>query len=466
MVLDKLGDSLKSSLQKLAKAVFVSDALLNEIIKDIQRALLQSDVNVKLVFSLTKNIKERAKNEELPTGLSKREQVINIVYEELTNFLGGEFEPLKVTDKKKPFKVMLVGLFGNGKTTTIGKLGKYFHKRGLKVAAVQTDTWRPAAYDQLETNAKKAGIDFFGEKPDPKRKGDTNYPAEIYNKFQDEYKDYDVLLIDTAGRDALSDDLIKELGTLNKAVQANEILLTIGADVGQTAEKQAQAFHDSVGVTGVIITKMDGTAKGGGALSACAVTDANVKFIGTGEGVDAFEEFKPKNFVGRLLGMGDLESLLEKAQDAMTEKDAEDMSKKLMSGNFTLNDLYDQMQAMKKMGPLTKVMDLIPGMGGLNIPKDQLKAQEGKLETWKYIMDSCTKEEKEQPDILSSSRIERIAKGSGRSPAEVRDLLKHYKQSKKMVKSMKGMGGNQKNMEKMMKRMGGMKGFNLGNMGK
>lgn len=462
MVLGKLGDSLKSSLQKLANSVFVNDTALNELIKDIQRSLLQSDVNVKLVFSLTNAIKDRAKNEKTPSGLTKKEHIVHIVYEELTQFLGGEFVPITLDTEKKPFTIMLVGLFGNGKTTTIGKLAKYYTKRGFKVAAIQTDTWRPAAYEQLKTNASLANADFFGEVPDKKRRGDISYSKEIFEKHKKELKKYDIVLVDTAGRDALSSDLVEELKELNSVVEANETLLVIGADVGQTAESQAKSFHESCDITGVIISKMDGTAKGGGALSACSITKTNVKFIGTGEKIDDFEEFKPKNFVSRLLGMGDLESLLEKAKDAMSGKDSEEMGKKLLSGNFTLTDLYDQMMAMKKMGPLTKVMDLIPGMGGLNIPKEALKEQEKKLEAWKYIMDSCTKFELENPDEISQSRIQRVAAGSGRTEREIRDMLKQYKQSKKMMKMMKGGGsGNPKQMQKMMKRMGGLKGMGM-----
>ena len=448
MVLEKLGDSLKNTLNKIAKSLFVDEKLVNELIKDIQRALLQSDVNVKLVFELTKEIKEKALKKEIPSGLTKKEYLINTVYEALVKFLGGE--GYKIEIKKKPFKIMLVGLFGNGKTTTAGKLGKFFSKRGFKVAVIQTDTWRPAAYDQLEQLAKSINVHFFGEK------GAKN-PVEIYKKHESELNKFDVVIIDTAGRDALSDDLIEELDSLHKVVQADEKLLVIGADVGQTAQKQAEAFHESCGVTGVVITKLDGTAKGGGALAACQVTGAPVKFIGIGEKTDALEEFKPKNFVGRLLGMGDLEGLLEKAKEAISEEDAKDLGKKFLKGDFTLIDLYEQMEAMKKMGPLTKVMDMIPGFGGVKIPKDMLRQQEGKLKTWKFIMDSCTKEELEEPDKISSTRVERIAKGSGRSVTEVRGLLKQYKQSKKMMKMMKpGKGGKMnKQMEAMMKQMGG-----------
>jgi signal recognition particle subunit SRP54 len=231
----------------------------------------------------------------------------------------------------------------------------------------------------------------------------------------------------------------------------------ISADIGQTAEKQAVAFHDTCNVTGVIITKMEGTAKGGGALSACAVTKAPVKFIGVGEKINDFEEFSPKGFVSRLLGMGDIEALLEKAQDAISEEQAMDMSRKFIKGDFNLIDLYEQMQAVKKMGPLSKVMELVPGMGQLKLPKEMIDVQQTKLEKWRYIMDSCTKEELEDPELISGERIDRISKGSGVGTSEVRELMKQYRQSKKLMKMFGG--GGMKNMEKMMKKFPGMKGM-------
>lgn len=449
MVLEKLGDSLKNTINKITKSLFVDEKLINELVKDIQRALLQSDVNVKLVFEIAKEIKEKALKSDIPKGLTKKEFLINVVYESLVKFIGGEGHKIEIN--KKPFKIMLVGLFGNGKTTTAGKLAKFFSKRGHKVALIQTDTWRPAAYDQLEQIAKTVDVKFFGKKIE--RKGN---PSSIFKEYEKELEKYDIIIIDTAGRDALSEDLIEELSELDKTINADEKLLVIGADVGQTAEKQAQAFHETCDVTGVIITKLDGTAKGGGALAACRITNAPVKFIGVGEKPDAFEEFKPKNFVGRLLGMGDLEALLEKAKEAMNEEDAKDMGKKFLKGEFTLIDLYQQMESMKKMGPLTKVMEMIPGMGNMNIPKEMLQQQEGKIKTWKYIMDSCTKEELEDPTIMGSSRAERIAKGSGRSISEVRELIKQYKQSKKVIKMFKGGKGKNKKMQQMMKQMGNM----------
>jgi len=273
----------------------------------------------------------------------------------------------------------------------------------------------------------------------------------------------DVAIIDTAGRDALNNELIEELAKINKAVQPDHSWLVISADVGQAAEKQTRTFHETCKVDGVIITKMDGTAKGGGALIACSITGAKVVFIGVGEKVNEFEKFKPKNFVGRMLGMGDIEALLEKVQGAISEKDAQDLGKKFLKGEFSLLDLYEQMTAMRKMGPLSKIVEMIPGFGQLQLPKEMLNVQEGKLEKWKYIMDSCTKEELEDPEIISSARLERIAKGSGTSTGELRDLLKQYKQSKKLVKVMKGAGASSpKAMEKMMKKMQGMKGLRMG----
>ena len=446
MVLDKLGEGLKNTLDKITKAIFVDEKLVNELVKDIQKTLLQSDVNVKLVFELTKRIKERALKEEPPKNITKKEYLVKIVYEELVKFLGGEGAKIEI--KKKPFYIMLVGLFGSGKTTTTGKLAKYYSKRGFKVAVISTDTWRPAAFDQLKQLAEKINVDFYGDKTEKN-------PSKIFNKYDSELKKYDIVIIDTAGRDALNEELVEELNSINKTVKADERLLVISADIGQTAEKQARTFHDTCNITGVIITKLDGTAKGGGALTACSVTDAPVKFIGLGEKVDALEEFKPEGFVGRLLGMGDLESLMEKVHEAISEEDAKDLGKKFLKGEFNLIDLYEQMQAMKKMGPLTKVMELIPGMGGLKIPKEMLENQEIKLEKWKYAMQSMTKDELEDPEIIDASRAERIANGSGLTTGDVRELIKQYKQSKKLMKMMKG---NDKNMEKMMKSMqGGVK---------
>jgi len=449
MVLEKLSDSLKNTLKKITGAAFVDEKLINELVKEIQRALLQGDVNVKLVLELTNKIKERALKEEPPKGVTRKEFLIKIVYDELVNFLGGS--GAKILVKGEPFKVMLVGLFGSGKTTSAGKLAAFYKKRGLKIAVVQTDTWRPAAYDQLETLAKKVGVDFYGIKSEKDA-------VKIYRAFEREYKKYDILIIDTAGRDALSKELIEELNMIHSAVKPNENLLVISADIGQAAENQAMKFHETCKITGVFISKLEGTAKGGGALIACAVTGAPVKFIGVGEKIPDIEEFKPEGFVGRLLGMGDLEALLEKAREAITEEEAQDLGRKFLKGEFNLIDLYEQMSALKKMGPIGKVMDMIPGMGQVKLPKEALQVQEKKLEIWRHVMDSMTKDELEDPEIITSTRVERIAKGAGTSTQEVRGLLKQYRESKKLVKLMKG-ADSEKGMQKALQRL--QKGGNV-----
>ncbi len=326
----------------------------------------------------------------------------------------------------------------------MGKLAKFYKKRGYKVAVVQTDTWRPAAYDQLEQLAQQVGVDFFGIK----REKD---PVLIYQAFEKKLEQYDVVLVDTAGRDALSEELIEELNQLQAAVEADERLLVLSGDLGQAAQQQAKAFHDVCNVTGVIVTKLEGTAKGGGAISACAITGAPVVFIGVGEKIDDLELFHPQRFVGRLIGMGDLETLLEKAQEAISEETAQDLQEKFLKGEFTLIDLYEQMKALKKMGSLKKLMSMIPGMGSLQLPKEMMDVQEGKLEKWKFAMDSMTKKELENPDIISAERADRIAVGSGLKITEVRELLKHYKESKKLMKMFKG----EQDIGKLMKRMGG-----------
>ncbi len=443
MVLDALGDNLKATLKKIAKALFVNERLIDELVKDIQRALLQADVQVQLVFQLTQKIKDRALHEETPAGISQREYLVKIVYEELVNFFGQERKGIEIP-KKRPFIIMLVGLYGSGKTTTIGKLAHYYTKRGFKIASVGLDVHRPAAPTQLKMVSDGAHIDCF---INLKEKN----PLNIWKEHQKKFTNYDIVLVDTAGRDALSKDLIKEIEDVSRHINADEKLLVISADIGQAAFQQATQFHHSCGITGVIVTKLDGTARGGGSLSACAATGAPLKFIGVGEKIDDLEVFNPEGFVGRLLGMGDLQALLEKAQDAVNVEDAEEMSKRLLSGEFNFLDLYEQLQTMKKMGPLAKVMEMIPGLGGVKIPKDMLEVQDEKLQKWKFILNSMTKEELEHPDLLERGRIERIAQGSGSQVKDVRELLKQYQQSKKIMKMMKG-----KNPEKLLKKFGGM----------
>ena len=446
MVLDKLGDSLKSTLSKIANSLFVDQKLINELVKDIQKALLQADVNVKLVLGLTNNIKERALKEDTTKGLTKKEQLIHIVYEELVALLGREKRTVEISPKHKPFIIMLLGLFGSGKTTTAGKLARYYAKRGYKVAVLGLDVHRPAAMEQIEQVAKQANVKAFLDKKEKK-------PMAIYRQFKGEFPEYDVLIVDTAGRDALSKELIEEIEHITHEINPDERLLVISGDIGQAAQKQAEQFHQSCSITGIIVTKMDGTARGGGALTACAVSGAPIVFLGVGEKGDDLELFNPSGFVGRLLGMGDMEALLEKTKEAITEEEAQDLGKKFLKGEFNLLDLYEQMEAMGKMGPLSKIVEMIPGFSQLKLPKDVLEGQEKNLKKWKIAMSSMTRVELEEPEIIDQNRIERISRGSGIGASTIRELLKQHKQGKKMAKMLKG--GKPGDMNSMMRQLKG-----------
>lgn len=437
MVLDKLSDSLKNSIKRIIGAAIVDEKLVEEIIKEIQRALLQADVDVKLVFALCNQIREDIKKSK--QGFSKKEQVVQVIYNNLVSFLGTGAE---IDTKKKPSKILLVGLFGSGKTTTAGKLALYYKKRGFKVALIGLDTFRPAAMEQLEQIADSIKVPVF------LKKGERN-PQKIIKHFEKEFSKYNIIIADSAGRDALDKELVKEIKSIDKQLKPTETVLVIPADIGQNAKEQTKAFHDALKINGVIITKLDGTARGGGALTACAVTRTPVKFIGVGEKMDSLETFDPKRFISRILGMGDLETLLEKAKESFDQEGAEDLAKKFMRGKFNLVDLYSQLEGMNKMGPLKGIMNMIPGMGMAKMPKDALNVQEDKLKKFKFIMDSMTQEELENPDKISSSRIERIAKGSGTKTRDVKDLLTQYKQMRKL---MKGMSGGK--MKKMMRQLG------------
>lgn len=362
------------------------------------------------------------KKEKIPKGLTPRQHFLNVVYEELVSLVGegGEVEI-------RPQRILLVGLYGHGKTTTAAKLGKFFAKRGLKVGLITTDTWRPAAYEQLKQLGEKINIPVYG---DPNSKS----AVEILKRGIDELSGYDVLIVDSAGRDSLNDELINEIREIKQVLNPDNTYLVMGADIGQSAETQAKSFNDAVGLTGIILTRMDSSAKGGGALAACKVAGVPVVFIGTGEKVDDLELFDPKKFVARLLGMPDLESLLNKVKEVV-EENQELNPEDILRGNFTLKTFYQQLEATKKMGSLQKIADML-GLG-MKIPKDVLEQSEEKLKVYKVIMDSMTKDELEHPEIINKSRIDRIARGSGRTPQEVRELLRQYEATKKMLKKMK-----------------------------
>ena len=438
MVMDKLGSSLQDAIKKLVSSGRIDEKSVNDVVKDIQRALLQSDVNVKMVMTMSKHIKERALKEEVPKGMNPREHVIRIVYQELTNIIGkGTDIPLK------PQKIMMIGLQGSGKTTTTSKLARYFQKKGLRPAVICADTFRPGAYQQLKTLCGRLNVAFYGEEGNEDAVG-------IVKRGLKELEKYDIKIIDTAGRHALEKDLIKEMEDIHAICDPDYKLLVLDAAIGQQASEQARAFNESIGISGVIITKLDGTAKGGGALSAVSETNSSIAFIGTGETPEDLEKFEPDRFISRLLGMGDIKTLLEKAEESL-DKDDLDMEA-MMKGKFTLKDMYKQMEALNKMGPMKQIMQMLP-LGGLGakIPEDAYQVTGDKLVRYRIIMDSMTEDEMLNPRLIGSSRIKRISRGSGNSPENVRELLKYHKM---MQNAMKGMRGGKFNMQKIMKKMG------------
>lgn len=416
-MLKALSTRLRDALDKIARIGSVDAAAVDELVKEVQRALLSADVDVQLVFALSDAVRRRA-FEKLPSGLTRREHVIRVVYEELSLVMGAAKPDVEI----KPKKILLAGLFGSGKTSTAAKLARFYQKRGLSVALVACDTARPAAYEQLQQLAARVDVQFYGEKGEKDSSKIVRNAAKALKA--------DVLIADSSGRNALDHELIKEIMALNDLLQPDERILVIPADIGQAAREQAAAFHAALGITDVIVTKLDATAKGGGALTACKETGAQVKFIAIGETPDDLELYDAEKFVARLLGMPDLESLLEKARSVLDESRAE----KMMKGDFSLEDFYAQVEGMQKMGPLSGIMDMM-GLGKLGSKVD-LGAQEAKMKRWKYIMQSMTPQEKRSPDIVSSSRVRRIAAGSGTSESEVRELLGNYSKAKKLMKKL------------------------------
>jgi signal recognition particle subunit SRP54 len=427
MALDRLGSSLTDAIKKLFRASVIDEAAVKELVRDIQRALLQADVNVQLVLEISKRIEERALKEKMPPGISRREHVIKVVYEELTRFVGEKPVPLNIEPGKRKI-MMLVGIQGSGKTTTAAKLARFYQKRGLKPALICADTYRPGAFAQLQQLAGRLNVPIFG---DPKNKD----PVKVVSEGLKHFSDKDLIIVDTAGRHKEERDLIKEMKTLEHKIKPDEVVMVIDGTIGQQALIQAKTFHEATPIGAIFVTKLDGSSRGGGALSAVAATGAPIKFIGTGEKTEDIESFIPSRFVGRLLGMGDLETLLEKVKEAEI-KIPKKKAKAILSGKFTLTDMYEQFEAVKGMGPFRKVLQMLPGMSQ-NVPEEMLNTAEGRLEKWRVIIQSMRSEEKENPKIFNSSRVKRVARGSGTTEKDVKDLLKQYVNMRKMMKMFK-----------------------------
>lgn len=439
-MLDGLKDSLGAAIKKIVKSSGIDEELIKNLSKDVQRALLQSDVNVRLVLEITKQLEERALNETPPPGLSRKDHIVKILYDELSKLLGNEsdfdFKPGKQN------KIILLGIQGSGKTTVASKLAKFLTRQGYKVGVIGADTYRPGALVQLRTMCEKSKVEVYGEE------NNKDSPSIVKNGlkyFQDH--PLDVILIDTAGRHKEEQDLLDEMDRINKVTDPDLALLVIDGTIGQQCYNQAEAFHKTIPVGGVIITKLDSSAKGGGALAASAATGAQIMYIGTGERIDDLEKFSPTRFVGRLLGMGDVQAVLDLAKRLENEGDDVRM-KRISSGKMNMDDFFYQLEEVTKVGSLKGLLDNMPGFSGM-VKDDQLNQMEGRMSKWRYIIQSMSKDEKADPDLLNSSRIKRISRGSGWPEGEVKELIKNYKNSKNVMKASKG-----RQMQGTLRRMG------------
>ena len=444
-MLEKLGQAIKKASDKIANAIFLDKNLVDSIVKDLQRALIEADVNILLVKELSDKIKKEALDERIK-GIEKKEHIIKLLHDELVSILG-EYKELKIK-KGEQNRIMLLGLYGAGKTTLAARLGNYYAKRGNKVALIGLDVHRPAASEQLKQLADKNKLNYY---IDPSQKD----PVKIWKKYEKELKDYDLILVDTAGRDVLDKELIDEIKKLDKEIKPTERILVMPADIGQAAKNQAKKFQEAINISGVVITRMDSTAKGGGALTACAETHAPVYFITTGEKINDLEQFNPESFLSRLLGMGDLQALIEKIRSVTDEDKQEQIQKRLEDGKLSLYDVIEQVKSMNQIGGFEKIKSMIPGFGNAKIPENALENQQEKISKWEHIVKSLTPEEVDNPELLEkqTSRIARVAKGSGVHTSDVRSLLKQYKMLSEFVKSgdMTGMESGQLSQKQMMK---------------
>ena len=439
-MLDSLKNGLRSAIKKIVSSSGVDEELIKELAKDVQRSLLQSDVNVKLLLEITKNLEERSLNETPPPGLSRKDHIVKILYDELSKLLGNDAEFHFKSGKVN--KVLMLGIQGSGKTTISSKLAKFLTRQGYRVGVIGADTFRPGALVQLRTMCEKSNVEVFG---DEKSKDSPEIVKRGLKHFEN--SNLDIILIDTAGRHKEEKDLLDEMTQISKVAEPDLALLVIDGTIGQQCFSQAEAFNKIVKVGGIVITKLDSSAKGGGALAASAATGAQVMYVGTGERIDDLEQFSPTRFVGRLLGMGDVQAVLDLAKRLENEAD-EVRLKRISSGKMNMEDFFYQLEEVTKVGSLQNLMETMPGLSGM-VKEDQLEQMEERVDKWRYIIQSMNTNEKANPDLLNASRIKRIARGSGWPEHEVKELLKNYKNSKTMMKASKG-----RQMQGMMRKLG------------
>ncbi|MBB6452951.1 signal recognition particle subunit SRP54 [Salirhabdus euzebyi] len=434
MAFEGLADRLQKTIQKIKGKGKVSEADVKEMTREVRLALLEADVNFKVVKDFVKRVKERAVGQEVMQSLTPGQQVIKVVKEELSDLMGGEQSKIAVANKP-PTVIMMVGLQGAGKTTTTGKLANHLRKKhNRNPLLVAADVYRPAAINQLQTLGKQLGMSVFSL-------GTEANPVDIAKQAMEYAKaeHHDYVIIDTAGRLHVDEKLMGELHEIKSEVSPNEIFLVVDAMTGQDAVNVAESFNEQLDVTGVVLTKLDGDTRGGAALSIKAVTGKPIKFAGMGEKLDQLEPFHPERMASRILGMGDVLTLIEKAQENVDEQKAKDLEQKMRSMSFTFEDFLEQMQQVKNMGPLDDLLSMMPGASKMKGMKN-LQVDEKQISHVEAIIQSMTKAERINPEVMNASRKKRIAKGSGTSVAEVNRLLKQFEEMKKMMKQMTNMG--------------------------
>jgi len=423
MAFNDLGRKLDSAIRSIRRLPKVDKDAINVLIQEIQRALLSADVRVELVFEMTEKIRKEAMNTKLQKA-RRKDFIIKLIHDELIKLLGGKTAPIRIKPGKKNV-ILLVGIQGSGKTTTIGKLTKYYKSKGFKVAALTTDTWRPGAYEQLVQLAEQVGVKCYGN---PNEKNAIKIAIQETKRAINDGND--LIIADTAGRHKEEKELMKEMAILEQKLKPNEICLVLDGTLGQQAYNQAEEFAKTTNLGSIIVTKLDGTAKGGGALSACAATNVGIRFIGTGEKIDDLEEFDPSKFVGTLLGIPNIEALVQKVQEAEVDLEPE-MVRRMMHGKFTLDDLFLQLKSIKKVGKFKQILAM---MGGGNIPDALKDDAERNLAKWEVVLSSMTAEEKMDPKIIKKTRKRRIAIGSGTEYSVINKMLAQYQQMKKFMK--------------------------------
>ena len=452
MAFEGLSSRLEAVFKKLRSRGKLTEADVRETMREVRIALLEADVNYKVAKQFIAEVSERAIGEGVMTSLTPAQQVIKIVNEELTKLMGETNSRINFTTKI-PTIVMMCGLQGSGKTTHAGKLAMYFKKQGKRPLLAACDVYRPAAIDQLKVVGEKAGVPVF-------EMGKAD-PVEIAKKAVKHAEDYgnDLLIIDTAGRLHIDEELMEELENIKEAVKPDEILLVIDSMIGQDAVNTASSFNERIEITGTILTKLDSDTRGGAALSVRAVTGKPIKFVGTGEKLEKLEPFYPDRMASRILGMGDVLTLIEKAQNEIDADSAENMVKRMQENSFDMNDLLEQMKQLKKMGPLDQLLAMAPGAAG-KIKEEDAQRGEEQMKKIEAMINSMTKKERQKPSIINPSRKKRIAAGSGTRVEDVNRLLKQFEQMQKMIKTLNGKGKKSRKMQQMLSQnMGGMPGM-------